>query len=138
MTTGQQEKEDEYIPVDVHVKSLPSTPKECLRSTLKTWVLDATGAVGPTSTQIVGDDDPERDHLFIYSVDQSIVVSTEFQNAAIVTVAGGQPTGQSVVVPAGAANGVKFYGNLDVWICSIVGQTVTRVCVVTNRRVREY
>jgi hypothetical protein len=137
MSTSQQDVED-YSPVDVHVKSLPLVPRDCLRSTLKTWVLDATGALGPTATQIVGDDDPDRDHLFIYSLDQSVIVSTEFQNAAVTTVAGGQPTGQSIVVASGAANGIKIYGNLDIWLCSITGQTITRVCVITNRRVREY
>jgi hypothetical protein len=131
-------QEEEYMPIDVHVKTLPAAPKECLRSTLKTWLMDALGVAGPTATQIVGDDDPERDHIFVYSLDQQVIVSSEFQNLAITTTATGQPPGQSIVIQAGAANGIKIFGNLDIWLATIVGQTPTRVCVVTNRRVRDY
>jgi hypothetical protein len=67
----------DHVPVKVINWDEKKEPKpEIVKTTVKTYVLDATGAVGPKNVQVC-DYEPRRVRLEIVAIDQDITVTTD-------------------------------------------------------------
>ena len=122
-------------PVEVSIKNWSDAPKpktHVKKTTVKTWILDPTGAAGPKNAQIC-EYEPNRVRLAIRVIDQDVALLLEPPSAISDTSANNKAP-QGLYLPAAfdAARAsfvvIEFFGPDAMWINPLAG--TTRVTVI--------
>jgi hypothetical protein len=115
------------IPVQIQNWAPSIKPPYVRRTTIKTWVIDPTGAAGPKNTQIC-DYEPMRIRLAIQVIDVAVALTMEAPvTSPDVSTASAAPQGQ--YLPPNVANRpYEYFGPDAFWLNSLTA--VTRVTVI--------
>lgn len=117
------------IPVEVKNWAEPVKPPFVKKTTLKTYVLDPTGAGGQKSVQIA-DYEPHRYRLAVQVIDASVAITTDAPNASPDTSAAGVAP-QGLYLPPNVASKPYEFGGPDAFFLNtLTGSAITRVTVV--------
>jgi hypothetical protein len=116
-------------PISVRVQNWPDV-KRYSSTTVRTYVVDPTGATGDGKGVQIATYEPTRVRMTVRPLDSAVVLLTEPpKTSPDASVAGVAPTQQGAVLPANAnSHSEEFFGPDAWWINSLA--TVTRVTVV--------
>jgi hypothetical protein len=131
----KHDNETPKVPVDIDWSEVKNwaekfaQPRLVKTTSMKTHVVDATGATGAGKAVQIAAYEPARVRTLIQALDADVVLLT--QNPSVVpdaTVAAGIAPADGMVIPKANTVPTEFYGPDALWINSITG--VTRVNVV--------
>jgi hypothetical protein len=116
-------------PIPVRVQNWPDV-KRYSSTTVRTYVVDPTGATGDGKGVQIATYEPTRVRMTVRPLDSAVVLLTEPPRVSPdASIAGVAPTQQGAVLPANAnSHSEAFFGPDAWWINSLA--TVTRVTVV--------
>lgn len=116
------------IPVEIKNWADPIKPPFVKKTTVKTYVLDVTGAAGPKNAQIA-DYEPRRFRMAIQVVDTAVALTMEAPTTSPDTSAAGVAP-QGLYLPPNTNRPYEFNGPDAFFLNSLVGSAVTRVTVI--------
>lgn len=119
--------------VDVYVKNFGDAPKPPLanpvtKTTITTYILDPTGATGPTNVPI-SDYEPKRYRLAILVIDAACVLTMDSPNMPDAGSTISLRPSQGCYLPANTNRPYEFFGPDAFWLKALTGNP-TRVTVI--------
>lgn len=105
----------------------PAKPPYVKRTTVKTWIIDSTGANGPTQTQIC-DYEPTRMRMAIQVIDVAVTLLRDPPTKSPDTSTASLAPQGLYLPPNVAAQPYEFFGPDAFWLNSLTA--VTRVTII--------